>query len=135
MNKKIKSYLLIIMAIMTFASAIPAFAEGEAANPTPPASAQATAVQPTANTVQTQPSVPADIQTKQPISKRQLAMKFLIAMLGVGLSSVIIFVLLSSYNKFVYGSYTRVEPSEEDNSYKTPTNMKDAINTFLKKTK
>ena len=77
----------------------------------------------------------SDFATKQPIGKRQIAMKFLLAMLGVATSSVVIFVLLSLYNKFFYGGGTTKIINEEDIDFKTPTNMKDAINIFLKKTK
>ncbi len=75
-----------------------------------------------------------DIATKQPVGKRQVAMKFVLAMLGVAASSVVIFVLLSIYNKFMYGGNGAVQ-NETDNDFKTPTNLKDAINIFLKKTK
>ena len=38
------------------------------------------------------------------------------------------------YNKFMYGGNGAVQ-NETDNDFKTPTNLKDAINIFLKKTK
>ncbi|MBO6273303.1 hypothetical protein J6O48_11065 [bacterium] len=76
-----------------------------------------------------------ELQTKQPIGRKALAMKFIMAMVGVGVSSILIYVLLACYNKFVYGSTVRYEQAEEDIDFKTPTNMKDAINIFLKKTK
>lgn len=117
MKNALKLFISTLLILGMMSVSVPVMAEGE-----------------TAEAV-TQPPAPIEYQTKRPMGKRQLAMKFLMAMLGVGLSSIIIFVLLSSYNKFVYGSYTRVEPSEEDNNYKTPSNMKDAINSFLKKTK
>lgn len=85
------------------------------------------------NTVTTPP--PVEIQTKKPIRKRDLAMKFVMAMLGVVASSVTIYVLLSVYNKLMYGSTVQKTNEAEDNKYKTSTNMKEAINIFLKKTK
>ena len=133
MKNIIKYYLLITLMIGTLSVGIPAMAEGELPVTQSPA-AQTEAQAPTPPAVE-EPASKPEIPTKKPIGKKQLAMKFIMAMIGVGVSSVIIFVLLSGYNKFVYGSYTRVEPSEEDNSYKTPNNMKDAINIFLKKTK
>jgi hypothetical protein len=78
--------------------------------------------------------VRTEFATKVPIGKRELAMKFLLAMLGVATSSVVIYVGLSMYNKFVY-SGNKVVINEDDNEFKTPTNMKEAINIFLKKTK
>lgn len=78
--------------------------------------------------------IKTEFATKAPFGKRQLAMKFILAMLGVATSSVIIYVILSLYNKFLYKDTTTVL-NEEDNDFKTPTNMKEAINIFLKKTK
>ena len=76
-----------------------------------------------------------EIQTRLPSSKKELAMKFLMAMLGVGASSVMIYVLLSIYNRFIYGTTVAPQQKTEDDEYKTPTNMKDALDIFLKKTK
>ena len=86
---------------------------------------------------QEQPSVEKTTQlpTRMPTSKKQLAYKFVMAMLGVGASSVIIYVLLTIYNRFIYGSPMKLSEKTEDDDYKTPTNMKDAISIFLKKTK
>lgn len=76
-----------------------------------------------------------EIQTKVPIGRKALAMKFVLAMLGVGASSVIIFVGLSAYNRFIYGTVKPKIAKNEDESYQTPNNMKDAIEIFLRKTK
>lgn len=79
-----------------------------------------------------------DSATKIPMSKKELILKFMIAMLCVVASSVIIYVGLSLYNKFMYGTATRYKEddyTEEDENYKTPANMKEALNIFLKKTK
>lgn len=75
------------------------------------------------------------LQTKVPMGKRQIAYKFLLAMVGVVTSSVVIFVLLSLYNKFFYPKTLSGDSYNVDNDYKTPTNMKDALTIFLKKTK
>ena len=76
-----------------------------------------------------------EFRLKQPMGKKQIALKFLLAMLGVGASSVIIFVLLSLYNNLMYSGRVRKIGSEADKDLKTPTNMKEALNIFLKKTK
>ncbi len=76
-----------------------------------------------------------EIQTRLPYSKRALAMKFLIAMLGVGASSIMIYVLLTIYNRFLYGTAKYPDEATEDDDYKTPTNMKDALGIFFRKTK
>ena len=81
--------------------------------------------------VETQTQLPS----RMPTGKRELAYKFVMAMLGVGASSVIIYVLLTIYNRFIYGTPHKFQEKTEDDDYKTPTNMKDAINIFLKKTK
>ena len=72
---------------------------------------------------------------KQPYSRKALAMKFIMAMIGVGASSVIIYVGLSVYNRFIYGTSKPKHVKTEDDNFKTPNNMKDALDIFLKKTK
>ena len=69
--------------------------------------------------------------TKEPVSKRKIAYKFLMAMLGVATSSVVIYVGLSAYNKLF-----RTETSSVVglNSLRTPNTFKDSINVFLSKT-
>lgn len=78
--------------------------------------------------------IKTEFATKAPFGKRDMAMKFVLAMLGVAASSVVIYVMLSLYNKFMYRG-SDVVINENDNEFKTPTNMKEAINIFLKKTK
>ena len=56
-------------------------------------------------------------------------------MVGVATSSIIIYVLLSLYNKYFYGNSKTSASNEVDEEFKTPTNLKDAVNIFLKKTK
>lgn len=74
---------------------------------------------------------------KQPVSRKKLAIKFIKAMIGVGVSSILIYVSLSLYNRFIFGAPVRQKSidTSEDNSYKIPNNMKDALDIFLKKTK
>lgn len=79
--------------------------------------------------------IKTEFATKAPFGKREMAMKFLLAMLGVATSSVVIYVMLSLYNRFLYKGNGGVVINEDDNDFKTPTNMKEAINIFLKKTK
>lgn len=85
----------------------------------------------TAEQVPTETQIPS----RQPYSRKALAMKFVLAMLGVGASSVIIYVGLSIYNRFIYGTPAVKQQKTEDESFKTPNNMKDALDIFLKKTK
>ena len=74
-------------------------------------------------------------QTKTPMGKKQIAYKFLLAMVGVVTSSVVIFVLLSLYNRLFYPKELAEKSENVDFDYKTPTNMKEALTIFLKKTK
>lgn len=71
---------------------------------------------------------------KQPVSKRKIAMKFIYAMCGVAVSSILLFVLLSLYNKI---RSRVVQPPSFDytNTLTSPNNLKDAVNIFLEKTK
>ncbi len=70
---------------------------------------------------------------KQPVSKRKIAKKFLFAMGGVGASSLIIFLLLSLYNKVREGLITG-KFSEEETSLETPSDLQEAVRAFLNKT-
>lgn len=74
---------------------------------------------------------------KQPASKRKIAKKFLLAMAGVGISSVILFLMLSLYNKlrenFKSGTLHPSKGNEEQ--LETPDNLTDAVRTFLDKTR
>lgn len=67
------------------------------------------------------------------VSIKQTAMKFLFAMAGVVLSSVIIFTGLSIYNKF-FVERKSITFNKED-SLSTPDNVEDAINFFIRKNK
>lgn len=116
MIKQLKKYFVIVISAVILITTAPAYADTTSVD-----------------TLKTQQSV--EMPSKKPIGKKQLALKFIMAMIGVGVSSVIIYVLLALYNKFMYGGITRTEPSEEDNDFKTPTNMKEALRIFLKKTK
>lgn len=75
--------------------------------------------------------------TRKPVSKKDMALKFVMAMFGVVASSVVIYVVLSMYNKVSSGStesiFSGFTPNK-DNFLKTPENFKEAINSFLNKT-
>ncbi len=79
------------------------------------------------------PALSKDIAaaTKEPISKKKIAFKFIMAMVGVATSSVIIYVGLSVYNKFFHN---QPEPVVGLNSLRSPENFKESINLFLDKT-
>lgn len=72
---------------------------------------------------------------KQPISKKQIIKKFLLAMLGVAGSSIILFALLSIYNRVRFGSNNRKEFFGEETPLTTPDNIHGAVRTFVDKTK
>lgn len=116
MIKLLKKYFVIVISAVILITTAPSYAD-------------------TINVDSLKPQQSVEMPSKKPMGKKQLALKFIMAMIGVGVSSVIIYVLLALYNKLMYGGVTRMEPSEEDNNLKTPTNMKDALNIFLKKTK
>lgn len=69
----------------------------------------------------------------QAVSIKQTAIKFLLTMGGVALSSLIIFVGLSIYNK-LFVEKSEVKFSKED-SLSTPSNIDDAVTFFIKKNK
>ena len=69
--------------------------------------------------------------TKEPISKKKIAYKFIIAMLGVAASSVILYVSLSAYNRLFKSESSAAVGL---NSIGTPSNFKDAVEIFIDKT-
>lgn len=74
-------------------------------------------------------------QYKQPLSKRKIAKKFLLAMSGVAISSFAIFFLLTVYNRIREGVRGQIGISEEETSLETPDDLSSAVRTFLEKTK
>ena len=72
---------------------------------------------------------------KQPVSKKKIVLKFLAAMGGVTISSLILYVGLSLYNKLRSGHINKINTQEGETSLKTPDDMDEAIKTFLEKTK
>lgn len=69
----------------------------------------------------------------QAVGIKQTAVKFLITMGGVALSSFIIFAGLSIYNKFF--AEKNFNKSDKDDSLSTPDNTDEAITFFIKKNK
>lgn len=74
------------------------------------------------------------ITYKEPVSKRKIAMKFIYAMLGVAISSILLFILLTIYNK-IRSKVVQPPSSDYTNTLATPNNLKDAVNIYLEKTK
>ena len=74
---------------------------------------------------------------KQPVSKKKIAKKFLLAMAGVGISSIVLFLMLSMYNK-LRASFKScgIHPAQDgETPLETPDNLTDAVKTFLDKTR
>ena len=74
------------------------------------------------------------VNYKQPVSKRKIAKKFLMAMGGVAVSSILLFVMLSLYNK-IRDKVLMPETPDNETSLVTPDNQTDAVRVFLEKTK
>ena len=75
-----------------------------------------------------------DIPYKQPISKKKLVKKFLLAMLAVGASSLILYFGLSVYNRIREGLPVQIKTSKGDSTLSAPDDFSDAVKTFLEKT-
>lgn len=83
---------------------------------------------------QTQNVQTTNIDYKQPISKRKIAKKFLFAMSGVAISSILLFVLLSLYNKVREICSSNKEYEITDINLETPDNLRSAIKSFINRT-
>ena len=75
-----------------------------------------------------------NIPYKKPVSKKKIAFKFLAAMGGVAISSFMIFVLLSLYNRIRDSYKTSVKTVDGETSLETPDDLDSAIKTFMDKT-
>lgn len=76
------------------------------------------------------------IPHKQPTSKKKIAKEFILAMAGVGISSILLFLILTIYNK-VRENLLQAQkeiPPQNETSLVTPDNLNDAVKTFLEKT-
>lgn len=73
---------------------------------------------------------------KEPISKKKLAKKFIIAMLCVAGTSVFLYGTLSVYNKIRDGftEQSSIPPAEGEQPLETPSDITDAVKTFIEKT-
>lgn len=73
-------------------------------------------------------------QFKQPISKRKIVKKFLLAMGGVAVSSFGLFFILTLYNNIRERSLNKNFIDNDDESLETPTDLNEAVKMFLNKT-
>ena len=71
---------------------------------------------------------------KQPVSIKKIAKKFIMAMLGVGISSFLIFFGLSIYNRVRESVLNEVKTPEGETSLKTPEDLTSAVKLFIEKT-
>lgn len=78
---------------------------------------------------------PESFPKPKPISKKQVAKKFLAAMFGVICSSLIIFFGLSIYNRIRENIKNQVKTPEGTTPLATPDDMESAVKTFLDKTR
>ena len=72
---------------------------------------------------------------KQPISKKKIVKKFLLAMFGVVLSSLILYFGLTVYNRIRDGFPVKVNTPEGETPLTTPVDLQGAVKSFLDKTK
>lgn len=86
--------------------------------------------------VEQEQAAPADeTPYKQPISKKKILKKFLLAMLGVVLSSFILYFGLTVYNRIRDGFPPEVKTPEGETPLTTPVDLQGAVKSFLDKTK
>ena len=71
---------------------------------------------------------------KQPVSKKKIAKKFLLAMAGVAISSIFLYLALTLYNTIRKGLTKTVSTETKEASLETPDDMQSAIKVFLDKT-
>lgn len=72
---------------------------------------------------------------KEPISKRKLVKKFLLAMFAVGVSSLILYFGLTLYNSIREGNMPKVKTLEGETPLTAPEDLSSAVKVFLNKTK
>ena len=73
---------------------------------------------------------------KQPLGKKKLAKKFIIAMLCVAGTSIFLYAALSLYNKIREGfGDSAIVPPEGEKPLDAPNDLTDAIKTFVEKTR
>lgn len=129
----------ILVIFMALALTLPVYStQEEEPLPVSETQAQETVVNEPDNTTETiQEPEQKEINNalRKPTSKRKIAKKFLLAMLGVIISSTLIFALLSIYNKLRENFKVEIKnPKEEPSSLETPDNLNDAVKSFLDRT-
>lgn len=73
---------------------------------------------------------------KQPISKKKILKKFIFAMLGVLISSLVLYFGLTVYNKIREKiAEPKIKDVEGETPLQSPADLEDAVRTFLDKTK
>ena len=80
-----------------------------------------------------EPAVKSD-GFKQPISRKKIAKKFLLAMAGVLISSLLIFFILTFYNRLREKFLNQIKTPEGETSLETPDDLEGAVRSFLDKT-
>jgi len=76
-----------------------------------------------------------DTPFKEPVSKKKLAKKFIIAMLCVAGTSIFLYGTLSLYNKIRNGFLANeITPPEGEKPLDAPSDLTEAIKTFIDKT-
>ena len=122
--------LTIVIALMLVSPVIAEEATGEALMPI------AETMQENVQTTQEELPQLDTIPHKQPVSKRKMAKKFLIGMGSVAVSSILLFLILTVYNKIRESILAPKQDQQSgETSLVTPENLTGAVKTFLDKTK
>ena len=122
--------LTIVIALMLVSPVIAEEATGEALMPIAETTQE--------NIQTTQEELPQldTIPYKQPVSKRKMAKKFLIGMGSVAVSSILLFLILTVYNKVRESILAPKQDQQSgETSLVTPESLTEAVRTFLDKTK
>jgi len=72
---------------------------------------------------------------KQPFGKKDLIKKFLLAMFAVVISSFVLYIGLTLYNRVRDGFEAPVKTPDGETTLQTPDDIEGAVRTFLEKTK
>ena len=122
--------LTIVIALMLVSPVIAEEATGEALMPIAETTQE--------NVQTTQEKLPHldTIPYKQPVSTRKMAKKFLIGMGSVAVSSILLFLILTIYNKIRESILAPKQDQQSgETSLVTPESLTEAVKTFLDKTK
>ena len=122
--------LTIVIALMLVSPVIAEEATGEALMPIAETTQE--------NVQTTQEKLPQldTIPYKQHVSKKKMAKKFLIGMGSVAVSSILLFLILTVYNKVRESILTPKQDQQSgETSLVTPESLTEAVKTFLDKTK